>query len=229
MTNISNENDWNQSWIFQNWKSLPTNATECKKVWLLGPSGCGKTTLLEFMGIRQAQADNIETTEGEEFLTDSNWPNTIFVDTQGLYQLEGKYEADIKEQIIFDHAHRCADVIILVIPKLQRHNATMFFEMVERIRSSHRYSKSLLFIYISGSFRALYVVHSLPQFEDNSDILEYRRIVNDYLSENENVYCRIDKEESNIMVSWHGSGMETVCVNHFFVGNKVCSWSWYWN
>jgi hypothetical protein len=138
MTEISNVNDWNQPWVFSHWKSLPTNATECKKVWLLGPSSSGKTTLLEFMGISQAHADNIETTVGEEFLIDSNWPNTIFVNTQGLYQLKGKYETDICEQIIIDHAYQCADAIILVIPKLQRHDAEMIYEMVERVRNSRR-------------------------------------------------------------------------------------------
>jgi hypothetical protein len=49
-------------------------------------------------------------------------------------------------------------------------------------------------------------------------------MMNDFLSEKEIVYCRTENEENNVMVSWHGSGKETVCVNHFFIGNKVSSW-----
>jgi ABC-type transport system involved in cytochrome bd biosynthesis fused ATPase/permease subunit len=138
ITEVSNVNDWNQPWVLTNSKFLPTDATECKKVWLLGPAGSGKTTLLEFMGIGQSHSDNIEATEGEEFITDCQWPNTIFVDTQGIYQVKGKADTEINEQIILDHAHQCADAIILVIPKLQRQDVTIFFEMVERMKNSHR-------------------------------------------------------------------------------------------
>jgi hypothetical protein len=132
------ENEFENSWILKNSHLLPENILEFKKVWLLGPSGSGQTTLLELFGIQHAPLNNLDTTNGEEFLTDPTWPSTIFVKTQGLFQLSDRADIEINEQIMIEHAHQSADAIILIYPKLQRSHFDMFHQTIDKVRCARR-------------------------------------------------------------------------------------------
>jgi hypothetical protein len=66
------------------------------------------------------------------------------------------------------------------------------------------------------------VVHNLPQFRSKSEIERYRSTTYKYMTKVKDTDCRIDDKECEIMISWHRLKGDTVCVNHFFLGDKVC-------
>lgn len=70
--------------------------------------------------------------------------------------------------------------------------------------------------------RAIYVIHNLPQYSNEDDILKYRSYLCDFFEENENIICSINCG-NNTLNTWHQFHSITICVNHFFIGNKFLS------
>jgi len=70
------------------------------------------------------------------------------------------------------------------------------------------------------------VVHNLPNFENESEILHYRETFQKIFIDMPDTECSTRDDSRNILKSWHGHRDNSVCVVHFFLGNSKALKGW---
>lgn len=127
----------NNSWRFS-FYSFPKNILEYNKIWIIGSSGVGKTTFLSLLGLNNFYFNNFNSTNGMVFYIDTNWKNTIFIDTEGFDQLNKNIDSLIYEKIILNYSKKTADCIIFVTLKMKRSD---FNNLIHLVESNKMYQK----------------------------------------------------------------------------------------
>jgi predicted GTPase len=128
----------NMPWVLTNYRHLPDNMDDCKKIWIVGRYKVGKSSVLRALGVEDAEPANLQNTRGEIFLTDPMWPNCIFVDTEGFEQPIDTSEPEFRKHFIMRHAHKASDAIIVVVPMLITNDLILFTKSIKLLHGKNR-------------------------------------------------------------------------------------------
>jgi len=185
----------NASWTLHQYP-LTNDFERRKKIWIMGRYKIGKSSILRWLGVEAAEPANLINTKGEVFITDPNWPNEVFIDTEGFEQPIGTTEPEFRKHFILKHAHLSANMIILVIPQILIDDLKLFMKNVK---------------FLARTRLELVIVHNLMIFDKENEIDEYSQILYKYLT-NSGILSRIN---GKVLISNHGDAD----VQHYFLGN----------
>lgn len=186
----------------------PETYTEWTKVWIMGRFKVGKSTLLNSLGLRQAKSSNLDNTIGEVFLRDEE-NGVMYVDTEGFEQTINVDDPELRMTLIINHARRCADIIIIVVPMMTISDQKLILKSITSLRGT-------------PSCRLL-IVHNLMHLESEEKILSYKgrlEIFFDLMKEQ--IGLSTIRQKRHTITNYSGQ----VGVFHYYLGKNKKTQKW---
>jgi len=157
--------------------------------------------LLNGLGLKHAKPSNIENTVGEVFMVDSENKH-LYIDTEGFEQTINIDDPEVRMAFVINHARKCADVIILVVPMMTVSDQKLIIKSITMLKTGH--SK-------------LVVVHNLMNLETLDKIQLYKTRLEDFFESKKDAYNIITQREKDHSVTAY-CGLATF---HFFLGDNA--------
>jgi len=103
------------------------------KVWIMGRFKAGKSTILNKLGVKEAEGSTIKHTIGEVFLL-LDKEQILFVDSEGFEQAVNVDEPELRMNFIINHARKCADYILLVLPMMSTNDRKLMMKSIRMLK-----------------------------------------------------------------------------------------------